>query len=71
MPNGILSMTPLSVGPHDRGFKQNPYGPESSRRPRDEPAPTTVRHDAAPHPRTADAIKKERNTYGGVPYERR
>jgi hypothetical protein len=70
-PPGLLSMTPLNADPWGRGFKQPVKITPPSTPPRGDPAATTVRHDPSPHPRTADAIKKMQNTYGGVPYERR
>jgi hypothetical protein len=48
MPDGILG-APLNPDPHARGPKTNPYMPESSRRPRDEPQSMTPPHTASPH----------------------
>jgi hypothetical protein len=48
MPDGILG-APLNPDPHGRGPKTNPYMPESSRRPRDEPTAMRTPHTASPH----------------------
>jgi hypothetical protein len=48
LPDGILG-APLNSDPHGRGPKTNPYMPESSRRPRDEPAAKAVPHNVGPH----------------------
>ena len=62
MPNGITG-APLNPDPHGRGPKTNPYAPESSRRPRDEPREMRPPHDPAPHPYNPAGQKQQANPY--------
>ena len=66
MPAPLRGDAPISVDPHGRGPKANPYVPESSRRPVGEPAAMTPPHDPDPHPYTPAAQKQAANTYGKV-----
>ena len=62
MPPGILG-APLNPDPHGAGPKTNPYAPESSRRPRDEPREMRPPHDPAPHPYYPAGQKQQPNPY--------
>ena len=66
MPPPIRGDAPMSMTPHDRGPKSNPYVPVSSRRPVGEPTAMTPPHDPDPHPYTPAAQKQAANTYGKV-----
>jgi hypothetical protein len=62
MPDGILG-APLNADPHGRGFKMPVHIAPEARRPRDEPAATTVPHNPSPHVYNPASQVQQKNTY--------